>query len=199
MASGVDALFALFAAYGDSDYVGEAVSQRAHGLQAAALARASGAADAVIAAALLHDIGHMLGLAEPDTYARMGDCGTVAHEGLGGAWLERAGFPAATADLVRRHVDAKRYLCFKDPQYAARLSPASRTTLGFQGGPMGAEEAAAFESDATKDTILAMRSWDEAAKDPTLTVPPLESYRGMLEALVASTQTQTQTQNSAAE
>ena len=183
---GVDALFALFAAYGDSDYVGEAVSQRAHGLQAAALARASGASDVVIAAALLHDIGHMLGLAEPTTHARMGDCGTVAHEGIGGAWLERAGFPLETANLVRRHVDAKRYLCFKDPAYAARLSPASRTTLGFQGGPMCADEAAAFETDSSKDTILAMRTWDEAAKDPTLVVPPLESYRDMLEALVAS-------------
>ena len=111
----VDALFALFASYGSSDYVGEAVSQEQHARQCAALATAAGAPPAVIAGALCHDVGHMLGLQHPERYSRMDDCGVVAHEGVGAAWLETLGFPRAAANIVRRHVDAKRYLVYKDP------------------------------------------------------------------------------------
>jgi hypothetical protein len=45
---------ALFEAQGDSDYVGEAVSQREHALQCAALAKSAGASDPVIIGAMLH-------------------------------------------------------------------------------------------------------------------------------------------------
>lgn len=180
----VDAIFALFTEFGTSDYVGEAVSQEAHALQAAALASAAGHPADVVAGCLLHDVGHMLGLRFPDRYGRMGDCGVKAHEGIGAAWLESLGFPPRTAALVRRHVDAKRYKCFKDPSYHGRLSEASRTTLGFQGGPMGAEEAAAFETDPLGPLILQMREFDEAAKVPGLAVPGMASYRPLLEGLV---------------
>ena len=180
----VDAVFTLFAEHGTSDYVGEAVSQTAHGTQAAALAAAAGLPPPVIAGCLLHDVGHMLGLRHPDRYARMDDCGTMAHEGLGAAWLLELGFPPLTAELVRRHVDAKRFKCARDPGYFTSLSTASRTTLGFQGGPMGEEEAAAFETDPLAPVILQMRTFDEAAKDPTAAVPGLESYRRLLEGLV---------------
>lgn len=180
----VDELFALYAAHGESDYVGEAVTQLQHALQAAALAAAAGSSDAVIAGALLHDTGHLLGLAEPGTYKQMGDCGTAAHETIGSAFLARLGFPALTCDLTRRHVDAKRYLCWVDKEYHARLSEASRVTLGYQGGPMGEVEAAAFEADPLKDTIITMRTWDEAAKVVDAVVPSLESYRPTLTALI---------------
>jgi predicted HD phosphohydrolase len=182
----VTAVFDLFRAHGTSDYVGEAVSQESHALQAGALASAAGHPPAVVAGCLLHDVGHMLGLRFPDRYGRMGDCGVMAHEGIGAAWLESLGFPATTAALVRRHVDAKRYRCFKDPSYRGRLSEASKVTLGYQGGPMGAEEAAAFEADPLGPLILQMRDFDEAAKVPGLAVPDLESYRPLLEGLVAA-------------
>ena len=35
-------------------------------------------------------------------------------------------------------------------------------------------------------TILAMRTWDEGAKMPGADVPPLESYRELLERLVVT-------------
>jgi sugar phosphate isomerase/epimerase len=41
------------------------------------------------------------------------------------------------------------------------------------------------EQDPLKATILQMRSWDEAAKDPHAQVPSLESYRDMLESLLS--------------
>jgi predicted HD phosphohydrolase len=182
----VDTLFALFHSHGSSDYIGEPVSSIAHALQAAACAAAAGATEEVIAGALLHDVGHLLGIASPDKYERMGDCGVMAHEGIGAAWLERLGVPPVTAAIVRRHVDAKRYLTAVDASYYGRLSAASKTTLGYQGGPMSPEEVASFQADPLMQTILDMRRWDEAAKIPDLEVPSLESYRPMLEKIIGA-------------
>mmetsp|Transcript_108633 Transcript_108633/g.346308 ORF Transcript_108633/g.346308 Transcript_108633/m.346308 type:complete len:134 (-) Transcript_108633:48-449(-) len=126
----------------------------------------------------------MLGIEDPSS-ARMADCGVMNHERRGGAWLRQLGFSDKVASLVARHVDAKRYLCHKQPGYHAKLSPASKTTLTFQGGPMGEEEARAFEQDELFKIIIAMRHWDEAAKVPGKDVPKLEAYRSLLEAQVA--------------
>ncbi|CAK0813941.1 unnamed protein product [Prorocentrum cordatum] len=73
--------------------------------------------------------------------------------GSAGSWTTRGSAAAgcwawASRGAWRRwHVDAKRYLCCIKPEYHARLSDASLTTLGYQGGPMAPEEAAAFERD----------------------------------------------------
>jgi predicted HD phosphohydrolase len=116
----IDRIFHLFAVAGQGAYFGEAVSQMEHALQAAHLAESSGAADALVVAALLHDVGHLLhGLGE-DAAER----GIARHERGGADWLARHFVPAVVAP-VRLHVDAKRYLCAADPDYLASLSPAS--------------------------------------------------------------------------
>ena len=51
----------LFASEGLAGYLGEDVTQAVHMLQTAALAERDGAGDALIAAALLHDVGHFTG------------------------------------------------------------------------------------------------------------------------------------------
>jgi len=186
-ASRVDKLIALFSRHGDSDYIGEPVSALQHALQAAKCAADAGAADDLVAGALLHDVGHLIGLDEPDRFSgRMGTCGVAHHESIGAAFVRDLGFPHRTVELVRRHVDAKRYLTFKEPEYLAHLSEASKTTLGFQGGPMAAVEAAEFEADAMFQSILAMRRWDEAAKDADACVPDLASYRPLLTGLLVA-------------
>lgn len=182
---GVDSIFDLFSRFGERDYVGEPVSQAAHAAQAAAHAARAGAEPAVVAAALLHDVGHMVGLADPAAHAFMGDCGAMHHERLGGAFLAAAGLPARVAGLVAAHVSAKRYLTGRDAGYLARLSPASTTTLGYQGGPMTPAECDAFEREPEFRTILLMRSWDEAAKIAGARVPPVAAYERLLRALAA--------------
>ena len=57
----IDVLATLFAEEGSRDYFGEPVSQAVHMLQTAAHARRAGASPALVAAALLHDVGHFLG------------------------------------------------------------------------------------------------------------------------------------------
>lgn len=69
--------------------------------------------DEIVLAALLHDIGHLKGLEV--TSERMGDCGVARHEKIGAEFLLSLGFSEKVATLVRRHVDAKRYLCRRQP------------------------------------------------------------------------------------
>ena len=158
----VDEVFALYEAHGNDDYIGEPVSQLEHMSQAANLALAEGYDDEVILAAFFHDIGHLC--AAGSAVESMDGMGNVNHEQIGADYLLARGFSNRVARLVNGHVIAKRYLTYKYPEYFDKLSPASRVTLGFQGGPMNAIEAATFETDPDLDIIIRMRFWDDEAK-----------------------------------
>jgi gamma-butyrobetaine dioxygenase len=172
----------LFASAGARDYLGEPVTLAAHMLQAAALAEAAGAAPALVAAALLHDVGHLTGVITGHDLMR----GTDNRHGDAGAdWL--AGwFGAEVTEPVRLHVAAKRYLCAVEPGYLDGLSAASVHTLGVQGGPMDGSEMAAFEALPHSGAALRLRRWDDAAKDPAAAAPAFGYYQPMLRRLVRS-------------
>ncbi|KAA0986448.1 phosphonate degradation HD-domain oxygenase [Pseudomonas sp. ANT_J28] len=159
-------VFALYERFGDSDYIGEPVSQIEHMSQVAELAMAEGFDDEVVLAAFFHDIGHICA----ESAETMGGFGVVSHERLGADYLRRAGFSERMARLVEYHVQAKRYLTLKEPGYYERLSEASRRTLEYQGGVMTAEEAEAFEQDPLCAVSLRMRQWDEQAKEMAVPV-----------------------------
>jgi phosphonate degradation associated HDIG domain protein len=176
----IDHILSLFAARGRGAYFGEAVTQTEHALQCAHLAEQSGADAALVAAALLHDLGHLLhGLAED--VAEQGIDGR--HEDGGARWLDRY-FGPAVVDPVRLHVAAKRYLCAVAPDYAAALSPASLRSLRLQGGPFTPDEVRRFEQEPWFRSAVAVRRWDDVAKVPGLAVPGLEHYRSLLEAVL---------------
>jgi [1-hydroxy-2-(trimethylamino)ethyl]phosphonate dioxygenase len=174
----IDEVFSLFLDRGQGAYFGEVVTETEHALQCAHLAEGSGAGSELIAAALLHDVGHLLhGLGED--IAEQGRDGR--HEEGGAAWLARH-FGPAVVDPVRLHVAAKRYLCAVQPDYHAGLSPASRLSLGLQGGPFTPDEVRRFEQEPWFRSAVAVRRWDDVAKVPGLAVPGLEHYRKHLEA-----------------
>ncbi len=155
------------AAYGLHD-----VTQREHALQAAWLAERDGQPDAMVAAALLHDIGHLVhDLGENPAAEGVDD----RHEALGHALLARHFSPEVT-EPVRLHVAAKRYLCAREPSYAARLSPDSVLSLALQGGPMDAAEAAAFEALPHQAAAVRLRRYDDAAKVAGLATPPVAHF-----------------------
>ena len=176
----VDEVVAIYAARGSGAYFGERVSMTEHGLQAAYFAQQCDAAPALIVAALLHDIGHLLE-AVPDD---LGDWTTDAHhESLGARWLAQRLRPEVS-EPVRLHVAAKRYLCATDPAYLARLSPASVHTLKLQGGAMSAPEVSQFENERYFREALRVRRWDDDGKVAGLQTPALDSY-GVLIAQLA--------------
>ena len=164
----VAAVEALFGSAGQ-DYLGEAVTIAAHQLQAAARARAAGAPAALVAAALLHDVGHLLDGATDQ-----------GHGDDGARWLGQW-FGEDVTEPVRLHVAAKRYLVAMEPGYL--LSPASVATLHRQGGPMDGATAIAFRRDPHAQAAVALRRWDDQAKDPAAAVPPLGRYHELLEEL----------------
>lgn len=175
-AKNIDELLDLLSAQGKEAYFGEPLSILEHCLQCAHFATQSSASSATIAAALLHDIGHMLhGL--PEDIAQHGWDG--AHEDVAATFLAGV-FGEDVTETVRLHVSAKRYLCATDPSYIARLSPASLESLQLQGGPMKREEVAAFEALPHASVAVQLRRWDDEAKIPALDVPGLAHYRAVL-------------------
>ena len=176
----VDDLLRWFEAAGSARSY-EQVTQLEHALQSAHLAARAGAGDCAVAAALLHDIGHLL-LGED---AARGDApeSDLEHETVAALWLARM-FPREVSEPVRLHVAAKRYLCTVDPAYHGRLSDASRHSFELQGGALTADEVTAFERLADLRAAVALRRRDDAGKVPGRAVPGLESYRELLEGLV---------------
>ena len=156
-----------------------------HSLQAAWFVQRKGGSDTLVAAALLHDVGHLLHDEGEDAATRGVD---TRHEELGAEALAEH-LPAAVLDPIRLHVAAKRYLCFAEPRYLASLSPASVESLALQGGPMTAEEAESFLALPHARDAITLRHADDAAKVRGLAVPELESYRSLDRFALALTRT----------
>ena len=90
----------LFAERGDSEYGGEAVTQREHALQCALLAEQSEASTSLIVASLLHDVGHLLHDLPDDAPDEGID---DAHENSGNNYLKKY-FGQDVTEPVRLHV-----------------------------------------------------------------------------------------------
>lgn len=174
-------IIALFAKSGQAAYYGEDVTQTEHALQAAYLAEQANSRDALVVAALLHDIGHLVD-DSPEDIAQQGV--DARHEDHGAVWLQQY-FGQNVTEPIRMHVDAKRYLCATEPGYYEALSEASKLSLQLQGGVFAAEEVAAFEQNPHFRDAVTLRHWDDAAKIPDLPVPDLEHYRSQIEAVLA--------------
>ena len=186
--SPVNRIAELFSSEGASDYLGEPVTVAAHMLQAGTLAAAAGAPEALVAAALLHDVGHLRGAGPrgdgPERSGRDLMAGSDRRHGArGAAWLS-AWFPLAVTEPIRLHVAAKRYLCAVESSYFGRLSEASARTLSVQGGPMSEAEALEFEHDPWAADAVAVRRWDDLAKDPAAGLPGFDWFRPLLESLL---------------
>ena len=175
----IDNIFSLYAARGSAAYFGEAVSMTEHGLQAAHFAELEGAPETIVAAALLHDIGHLIATVPDDLADWTVD---ARHEATGARWLGEW-FGPDVADPVRLHVRAKRYLCTTDPTYFSQLSPASVVTLKLQGGLLSADEVASFEAEEGYRDAVVVRRCDDRGKVAGLATRPLEEYRQLLRSL----------------
>lgn len=165
----------LFARLGGLHY-GEDVSQLEHALQTAHHAKLDGAPPALVVAALLHDVGHLMQKVGEDAADHGID---TRHEHISAGYLARAFGPEVT-EPIRLHVAAKRYRVAIDPAYLARLSKASLQSLVLQGGPMSESEVEAFLAEPAAEAALRLRGYDEAGKAPDADVAGFESYHDLL-------------------
>jgi phosphonate degradation associated HDIG domain protein len=170
----------IFERRGAESYLGEPVTMSEHMLQGAWLAEKDGAPEELVAAALLHDIGHYtseFGTYSPD------DVEDKHHDEAGGEVLAPF-FPPVIVECVRLHVSAKRYLCATDPTYFSKLSPASVHTLSLQGGPMSADEVAEFRRNPFHEEAVRVRIWDEGGKVANMKTRAFRDYVPLLERVV---------------
>jgi len=170
----------VFEHCGAEEYLGEPVTMAQHMLQGASLAVHQGLSNAVIAAALLHDIGHFT--SEFGTFA-MTDTHDRQHEVFGAKVLAPF-FPAKVTQCVRHHVAAKRYLCATRSEYFSQLSAASVHSLQLQGGPMSATEVLEFEANTHLKDIIQVRLLDDAGKVADLQTYDFAYFVDLLQALV---------------
>ena len=185
MALGFEDIEPLFAAKGARMYDGEPVTQLQHALQSAWLAEKSGADVALIVAALLHDLGHMVNdQGETPTLRGIND----RHEFVALPFL-RGLFDDAVLQPIRLHVDAKRYLCSRGDgtingaQYWANLSADSKRSLELQGGIFSDSEAQHFISQPHAKGAVDVRLWDDAAKIADAQTPPLAHYLALAQTI----------------
>lgn len=179
-ATSVDEVLDLYRRWG-ADHYDEELSQLDHAVQTAALAVADGAADELVAAALLHDVGHLLELEARDGRGEL-PTEDLDHESVGARYLAGLFGPGVTGPIAL-HVRAKRYRCAVDPAYLDGLSDGSRRSLALQGGPADAAEVAGFESNPGFRDAVRLRGWDDGGKVDGLVVSDLEHYGPLLDRL----------------
>jgi len=165
-------IITVFKDFGNKDYIGEKITQIEHAIQAAMLAEKDGYGDEIIVAALLHDIGHLV-----QHKNTMDKWGAKHHEIIGAEYLKSLNFPELTINLVKDHVDTKRYLVTKNKEYYNSLSEASRNTLTYQGGSMNKEELYKFENKKHFTLNLKLRQWDDSAKIVDMKINEIEYYK----------------------
>lgn len=172
MSLSIDDIEALFSQRGHEQYSGEPVSQLEHALQCASLAEKDGASDAMVCAALLHDLGHLLhDLGESPSLKGVDDL----HQFRALPWL-RASFSTEVLDPIALHVDAKRYLCATRKSYYEALSEDSKRSLVLQGGVFTAEQCDAFMKRPGADEAIRLRIWDDLAKQASCPTQPLAYF-----------------------
>ena len=166
----------LFEKWGQQFY-SENISQTAHAVQCAQLAEEANASSALVLAALLHDVGHLVDL--EDSAGREEHEIDTAHEATASRMLASL-FPAAVTAPIALHVDGKRWLCAREGGYFESLSPASVASLALQGGPMSDQEADRFMGMPQFADAIALRRWDDIGKDTSKEQFPLDEFRRLL-------------------
>lgn len=180
-------LLALYRSPAGTTRYDEHVTEVEHALQCADRAIDADAHDALVVAALFHDIGHLLpggaAVITPTGDELAFPAADDAHQTVGARALRRWFGPDVTAP-VALHVDAKRYLCGTDMAYHDTLSPSSVHSLAMQGGPMNDDEVAAFRRRQGWADAVRLRRWDDAAKVPGAPTRSLSDHRERIVALV---------------
>ncbi len=177
----LDEVLALYERWG-SEHYDEDLSQLDHAAQVAGWAVHEGDDAAAVAAALLHDVGHLLVMEARATGAPVTE-EDVGHEALGARHLARLLPPAVTGPIAL-HVQAKRHRCALDPTAVDRLSAGSRLSLRLQGGPMDAAEVARFEALPAHAAAVTLRRRDDAGKVLGAEPAPFATYEPLLRRLV---------------
>ncbi|MDR9262308.1 hypothetical protein FEP25_03166 [Burkholderia multivorans] len=172
MALTVEDIDRLYREHGHVAYSGEPVTQLEHALQSGLLAEEAGADEALVAAAFLHDLGHLLNRQGETPSARADRrSASVFRAAVSAAAVFGRG---ARADPAARRREA---LPVPDGRRLSRESVAGLVrSLALQGGVFSEEEAATFMQRPYAEDALRLRRWDDTAKAEGKPTPDLDHY-----------------------
>lgn len=162
----------LFLRDGHVAYAGEGINQLEHALQCAQLAEQADASPALITAAFLHDIGHLLNPKGDTPTARGID---DQHQFVASHHLKSI-FNQEVVAPVHLHVLGKRALCAMESAYYEALSPDSKRSLALQGGALTDRGLEDFLATPHAQEALLVRRWDDLAKTPGRATPTLAHF-----------------------
>jgi len=174
-AASIDSIISMYTTWGNETY-DEDITQLAHALQCAALASRDGSTEDLVAAALLHDIGHLFEIERNNGPDHRTD---LRHEITGSEFLSSL-FPQTVTAPIAMHVEAKRFLAANESGYFEQLSQGSQRSLEVQGGPFTPAESASFLALEGSNEAVSLRRWDDHGKVIDLEVPSLESWVPLL-------------------
>jgi predicted HD phosphohydrolase len=164
----------LLKLHGARLYGGEAVTQLDHALQCATLAEEAGADDALITAALLHDVGHLL---EPKDGHGFAD-GDFGHEHVGAQFLLDAFGVAVAGGLVCTSrpsaIFARKTALATGPRRHPNIPWHCKVDLFSGRGSASLAEPYAEEA-------VNLRRWDDGAKVAGVETAPLSHYVAIAE------------------
>ena len=171
----IEEISRLYEIRGASTYIKSPLTHLQHALQCAWLAEQSGSAHELIAAALLHDLGHLLACYGEQLPPDADD----GHDYIPVPFL-RERFPDAVIEPIRLHVEATRHLCGIDSDYWSRLPDTDKRCLARQGGPFTGQQSAVFLARPFAADALRVRRWDELAQDPHARPPAWSHFADVL-------------------
>jgi predicted HD phosphohydrolase len=171
----INNIFKLYNDYGSVEYMGQGITHLEHALQTAYFARAQGYDNVVVTAALLHGIGHLIGLKYD--FEIMGNFGIKNYEKIGADWLRQVEMSETTCLLIEKHTQARRFIVTTSPDYYDNLSETSKEILKLKGDLMAEKEIEEFRSNELKQALIVLSIWDEKSKMKNKSVPSLENYR----------------------
>ena len=166
----IEMIMNLYKTHGNTNYFGEKVTKTEHMIQCALEAQKNNEDEFIVLACLLHDIGHFL------AQDNMNGLGVIEHGLLGYYYLKDLNMDARICYLIKKHVDAKRYLVTIDENNYNNLSDASKKTLEYQGGKMTKEELISMEIDDEFLNILKVRKYDDMGKSEDKEIPDIETF-----------------------
>lgn len=186
----INIVFNLYKQYGSRDYIGENITQLEHATQMAILAEKNKMSKEIVIGSFLHDIGHLL-VFRNEELKNMTNFGVMKHEEIGANFLKEAGFSNIICDIVRQHINSKRYLITTNSDYYNKLSDASKETFKFQKGNMSDSEIEEFKKNKYFDTHIKLRQFDDLAKndDPKFlekikNMNPINYYKNLTYTLI---------------
>ena len=170
----IEMIMNLYKSHDNINHFGKNVKKTEHMVQCALEAQKNNEDEFIILTCLLYDIGHLL-----DQY-NMNGFEIMEYGLLGYYYLKDLNMDARICYLIKKNVDAKRYLVTIDENNYNNLSDSLKERLEYQGGRMNNEELISMEKNDEFLNILKVHKYHNMDKLEDKEIPDIETFIPLL-------------------